>query len=205
MNIRPIKTDGDYNAALRRIAEIMDAEPGTPEVDELDVLASLVEQYEAKRFPIDVPSPVDAVRFRMEQANLSVRDLVPIIGSRARVSEVLSAKRPLTLQMIRSLHEHLGIPADALLKQWRPRYLESPTGEVGCVEQCYPAPMSSETQALLEAFEHLSAEEKRAFTEEVLRRSLPFDSGALADEEVSAASDALWQALDEGDDDSPAR
>ncbi len=94
----------------------MDAKPGTAEMDELDVLASLVEQYEEKRFPIDAPSPIDAIRFRMEQADLSPRDLVPFLGSRAKVSEVLSGKRPLTLQMIRALHEHLGIPADSLLK-----------------------------------------------------------------------------------------
>ncbi len=116
MNIRPIKTDPDNEAALRRIEVLMDAKPGTVEMDELDVLASLVEQYEEKRFPIDAPSPIDAIRFRMEQADLSPRDLVPFLGSRAKVSEVLSGKRPLTLQMIRALHEHLGIPADSLLK-----------------------------------------------------------------------------------------
>jgi HTH-type transcriptional regulator/antitoxin HigA len=116
MNIRPIKTDRDNEAALRRIEVLMDAKPGTAEMDELDVLASLVEQYEEKRFSIDAPSPIDAIRFRMEQADLSPRDLVPFLGSRAKVSEVLSGKRPLTLQMIRALHEHLGIPADSLLK-----------------------------------------------------------------------------------------
>jgi HTH-type transcriptional regulator / antitoxin HigA len=117
MNIQPIKTDRDYEAALRRIEVLMDSKPGTPEADELDVLATLVEQYEEKQFPIDVPAPIDAIRFRMEQADLSPRDLVPFLGSRSKVSEVLSGKRPLTLQMIRALHEHLGIPADALLKQ----------------------------------------------------------------------------------------
>src|SRR4051812_28263958 len=116
MNIRPIKADRDYEEALRRIEELMGAVPGTPELDELDVLASLVEQFEAKRFAIDVPNPIDAIHFRMEQANLSPRDLVPFLGSRSKVSEVLSGKRPLTLQMIRALHEHLGIPAGALLK-----------------------------------------------------------------------------------------
>src|SRR5258707_243477 len=116
MNIRPIKTIGDNEEALPRIEELMDAKPGTAEMDDLEVFASLVEQYEEKRFPIDAPSPIDAIRFRMEQADLSPRDLVPFLGSRAKVSEVLSGKRPLTLQMIRALHEHLGIPADSLLK-----------------------------------------------------------------------------------------
>jgi HTH-type transcriptional regulator / antitoxin HigA len=114
--IKPIRSDEDYQSALTRIESLMDAEEGTPEVDELEVLATLVELYEDQHFPIDLPDPIEAIRFRMEQAGLSPRDVVPFIGSRAKVSEVLSGKRPLTLQMIRALHEHLGIPAEVLLR-----------------------------------------------------------------------------------------
>ncbi|WP_404790419.1 ImmA/IrrE family metallo-endopeptidase [Altericista sp. CCNU0014] len=115
--IRPIRTRADYEAALLRIDSLMDAEAGTPEADELEVLATLVELYEKKHFPIGWPDPIEAIRFRMEQAGLSARDLIPLLGSRAKVSEVLSGKRSLTLQMIRALHEHLGIPAEVLLRQ----------------------------------------------------------------------------------------
>jgi len=94
----------------------MDAVPGTPEGEELDVLTDLVEHYEEHSVPMGFPSPVGAIAFRMEQAGLSQRDLVPFIGSRAKVSEVLAGKRPLTLPMARALHEHLGIPAAVLLR-----------------------------------------------------------------------------------------
>ncbi len=114
--IRPIRTEEDYAAALARIEELMDAEPGTPEADELDVLADLVEHYEAKTIPLGFPTPVAAIEFRMEQAGLKPRDLIPYIGSRAKVSEVLSGKRQLTLPMAIALHEHLGIPSEVLLK-----------------------------------------------------------------------------------------
>jgi HTH-type transcriptional regulator/antitoxin HigA len=110
--IKPIRTDADYKAALARIDELMDAEPGTPEGDELDVLTDLVEHYEAKHVPMGFPSAIAAIEFRMEQAGLSPRDLIPFIGSRAKVSEVLCGKRPLTMPMARALHEHLGIPAE---------------------------------------------------------------------------------------------
>jgi HTH-type transcriptional regulator / antitoxin HigA len=115
--IKPIRTEKDYEAALLRIESLMDAEAETPEADELEVLATLVELYEEKHFPIDWPDPIAAIRFRMEQAGLTARDLIPLLGSRAKVSEVLSGKRSLTLQMIRALHEHLGIPAEVLLQQ----------------------------------------------------------------------------------------
>jgi HTH-type transcriptional regulator / antitoxin HigA len=115
--IKPIRTTVDYEAALRRMNALMDAEANTPEADELEVLATLVELYEEKHFPMDLPTPVEAIKFRMEQAGLSARDLVPFIGSRSKVSEVLSGKRPLTLQIIRALHKHLGIPAEVLLHQ----------------------------------------------------------------------------------------
>jgi HTH-type transcriptional regulator / antitoxin HigA len=115
--IKPIRTNADYEAALQRIDKLMAAEAETPEADELEVLATLVELYEEKHFPIGWPSPTEAIRFRMEQAGLTARDLIPLLGSRAKVSEVLSGKRTLTLQMIRALHEHLGIPAEVLLRQ----------------------------------------------------------------------------------------
>lgn len=113
--ITPIRTEADHKAALARIDELMDAAAGTPEADELSVLADLVEAYEAKHFPIELPTPVEAIRFRMEQAGLEPRDLEPYIGSRSKVSEVLSGKQPLTLPMIRALHTHLGIPAEVLV------------------------------------------------------------------------------------------
>lgn len=115
--IKPIRTDADYDAALERIESLMDAAAGTDAVDELEVLATLVERYEEQHFPIEMPDPVEAIKFRMDQANLSTRDLIPLIGSRAKVSEVLSGQRSLTLKMIRALHEHLGIPAEVLLQQ----------------------------------------------------------------------------------------
>jgi HTH-type transcriptional regulator/antitoxin HigA len=113
--ITPIRTDADHKAALARIDVLMDAEEGTDEIDELAVLAELVEAYEAKHFLIELPTPVEAIRFRMEQAGLEPRDLEPYIGSRGKVSEVLSGKQPLTLPMIRALHTHLGIPAEVLV------------------------------------------------------------------------------------------
>lgn len=115
MRITPIRTEADHKAALARIDALMDAVAGSPEADELSVLADLVEAYEAKHFPIEVPTPVEAIRFRMEQAGLEPRDLEPYIGSRGKVSEVLSGKQPLTLAMIRALHKHLGIPAEVLV------------------------------------------------------------------------------------------
>ena len=113
--ITPIRTEADHKAALARIDVLMDAVAGTPEADELSVLADLVEAYEAKHFSIELPTPVEAIRFRMEQAGLEPRELEPYIGSRGKVSEVLSGKQPLTLAMIRALHKHLGIPAEVLV------------------------------------------------------------------------------------------
>lgn len=115
--IRPIRTEKDYVATLARIDALLDAEPGSAEFDELDVLVDLVELYESKDEPMGYPSPVAAIRFRMEQENLSPRDLIPFIGSRSKVSEVLSGKRAITMPMARALHEHLGIPADVLLHE----------------------------------------------------------------------------------------
>jgi len=116
-NIRPIRTDDDYQAALARIDALMDAEPGSDEGDELEVLTTLVELFEEEYFPIDLPDPITAIKFRMEQEGLSQSDLAPIFGSRAKVSEVLSGKRELTLKMIRALNEHLGIPAEVLIRE----------------------------------------------------------------------------------------
>jgi HTH-type transcriptional regulator/antitoxin HigA len=115
MNIQPIKTEGDYNAALRRIDELMNASAGTPEGDELDVLATLVVAFENERFPIDTPDPISAIIFRMDQMGYSRKDLEPFIGSRARVSEVLNRKRSLSIRQIRQLHSGLNIPFENLI------------------------------------------------------------------------------------------
>ncbi|OFZ83802.1 MAG: DNA-binding protein [Betaproteobacteria bacterium RBG_16_66_20] len=116
MNVKPIRTKADYRAALKEIEFLMAARPGTPEGERLDVIATLVQAYEAKRFPMDLPDAVEAIRFRMEQSGLAPKDLVPMIGQINRVYEVLNRKRPLTLQMIRRLHRDLGIPAESLIK-----------------------------------------------------------------------------------------
>ncbi|MBS0443768.1 MAG: transcriptional regulator [Proteobacteria bacterium] len=119
MNIRPIHTEADYEAALGDIAALMESDPapGTPKGDRLDILATLVQAYESRHFPIDAPDPVEAIKFRMEQSGLTVKDLEPIIGRPNRVYEVLSRKRPLTLAMIRRLHRSLGIPAEVLIAE----------------------------------------------------------------------------------------
>jgi len=116
MNIRPIRTKRDYEWALAEIDRLMDAKADTPEGDRLDVLATLLDAYEQRRFPIEAPDPVEAIRFAMEQRGLSRRDLEPFIGSRARVAEVLNRKRSLTIGMIRRLHSGLGIPAEVLIR-----------------------------------------------------------------------------------------
>ncbi len=115
--IKPIRSDEDLDAALARIEEIFDAAADTPEDDELSVLLDLVELYESRHHPVPDPDPISAIEFRMEQANLTPRDLAPFIGSRAKVSEVLSGKRAITMSMARALHQHLGIPADVLLQE----------------------------------------------------------------------------------------
>lgn len=111
---RAIRTEEEYEAALARIDEIFDAEMGSAEDEELD---DLVDSYENKHYPIGMPDPISAIEFRMDQANLSQRDLIPFVGSSAKVTEVLSGKREITLSMARALHEHLGIPADVLLQR----------------------------------------------------------------------------------------
>ena len=115
--IKPIRTEGDLEQALERIDRIFDAEEDTPESNELDVLTDLVELYEDRRDPVGFPTPVAAIEFRMEQAGLTNRDLMPFIGGRSKVSEVLSGKRAITMSMARALHRHLGIPAEVLLQE----------------------------------------------------------------------------------------
>jgi len=115
MQIRPIRTEADHRAAVARIEELMSAAPDSLEGDELDVLATLVDAYETKHHAIDAPDPVAAIQFRMEQQQLTRKDLEPLIGSRARVSEVLTGKRPLTLAMVRRVKGGLGISADLLI------------------------------------------------------------------------------------------
>ena len=118
MEIRPTHTAADYRAALREVSVYFDnePEPGTPDGDRFDVLLTLVDAYEAKQFPIDLPDPVEAIKFRMEQAGLTPKDLVPAIGRLNRVYEILARKRPLTLNMIWRLHERFGIPAESLIR-----------------------------------------------------------------------------------------
>jgi HTH-type transcriptional regulator/antitoxin HigA len=117
MEIRPIKTKVDYRAALKEIEALMASERDTPEGERLDVLVTLVEEYERKHHQLDLPDPVEAIKFRMEQKGMTAKDLVPMIGRINRVYEVLSRRRPLTLAMIQRLHSDLGIPAESLIKQ----------------------------------------------------------------------------------------
>jgi HTH-type transcriptional regulator/antitoxin HigA len=117
VEIKPIKTKADYRATLKEVETLMRAEPGTADGERLDVLATLVEAYERKHFPMDLPDPVEAIKFRMEQSGLGPKDLVPMIGQLNRVYEILSRKRPLTLAMIRALHDKLGIPSELLIRE----------------------------------------------------------------------------------------
>lgn len=117
--LRPIKTNADYEAALARAAALMDAEDDAPEADELDVLATLIEAYEDRHFPVNLPSPAAAIQFRLEQQGLDPEDLVPIVGTAGRVADLLAGKLDLTLPMIQALHEELGIPADVLIQRRR--------------------------------------------------------------------------------------
>ncbi len=114
MDIKPIKTEEDYRATLREIELLMTAEAGTPEGERLDVLVTLVEAYERKHFPLDLPDPVEAIKFTMDQRGLTVKDLEPMVGRSNRVYEVLSHKRPLTLKMIWRLHKELESPRNLL-------------------------------------------------------------------------------------------
>jgi HTH-type transcriptional regulator/antitoxin HigA len=116
VNIQPIKTDQDYRAALRDIESLMSAELNSKEGERLDILVTLIEAYERQHFPLDLPDPVAAIRFQMEQKGLVPKDLEPMIGRSNRVYEILNRKRPLTLKMIWRLHRQLGIPAESLIR-----------------------------------------------------------------------------------------
>lgn len=116
MEIAPIKTKRDYRRTLKEIEGLMTARRNTPEGDRLDVLVTLVEAWEAKHYPLNLPDPVAAIRHHMEQNDLAAKNLIPYLGSRSRVYEVLNRKRPLSLKMIRQLHKGLGIPAESLIK-----------------------------------------------------------------------------------------
>jgi HTH-type transcriptional regulator/antitoxin HigA len=115
VTVNPIKTEADYEYALARVEMLMDAEINTPEGDELDILATLIQAYEAKHYPIAPPDPVEAIKYEMEFKNLKRKDLEPYLGSRSRVSEVLNRKRGLSIDMIRNLHKGLGIPLESLI------------------------------------------------------------------------------------------
>ena len=119
MNIKPIKTNSDYEAALKEIEKLFDAEPGTPNGDRLEVLSTLVEAYEDEYYSIPLPDPIEMILYTMESRGLTRADLEPYIGSRARVSEVLNRKRPLSLSMIQRLNNELGIPAEALIAPYK--------------------------------------------------------------------------------------
>jgi HTH-type transcriptional regulator/antitoxin HigA len=121
MHIAPIKSQRGYQRTLKEIEALMRAKRNTPAGDRLDVLVTLVEAWERQHYPFDLPDPVEAIKYHMDQDGLQARDLIPFIGSRNRVHEVLSRRRPLTLAMIRRLHKGLGIPAESLIKQTRER------------------------------------------------------------------------------------
>lgn len=118
MEIKPIKNEKDYNQALERLETIFDAMPETPESDELEVLGILIDQYENEYFPIGLPDPIEAIKFRMEQMGYNQNDLAKIIGLKSRASEILNRKRKLSLEMIRQLHARLNIPTDVLIQMY---------------------------------------------------------------------------------------
>ena len=121
MQIRPIKTKADHRAALKEIERLMDSKPGTATGDRLEVLTTLVDRYESEHEPIEPPDPIEALLYHMESRGLARRDLEPYLGSRARVAEVLNRRRALTIEMIRRLHEGLGISADVLIRPYSVR------------------------------------------------------------------------------------
>src|SRR5216684_4728776 len=119
MEIKPIKNERDYEQALRRVQSLWKSPEGSPEGDELDVLATLIEAYEREHYPMELPDPVEAIKFRLEQEGKDSRALIGVIGQRTRVYEVMHGKRPLSLNMIRNLHEKLDIPAEVLIQSAR--------------------------------------------------------------------------------------
>jgi HTH-type transcriptional regulator / antitoxin HigA len=118
-DVKPIRSEADYEAALAEVERLWGAKSGTPQGDRLDILATLIDAYESEHFPIDPPDPIEAIKFRMEQQGLTRRDLEPLIGTRTRVAEVLNRKRSLSIGMIRRLHEALGISAEVLIRPSR--------------------------------------------------------------------------------------
>ena len=131
MTIRPIRTDADYQAALKEIDALLESAPGTPGADRLDILTTLVEAYEDRHIVIPSPDPIEAIQYFMETRGFTLKDLEPLIGNKERVSEILNRRRPLTLRMIRRLHDALGIPAEILLTTYtlkRPQARKSATG-----------------------------------------------------------------------------
>lgn len=118
-DLKPIRTEADYEAALAEVERLWGAKGGTPKGDRLDVLATLIEAHETKHYPIDPPDPIDAIRFRMEQQGLTRKDLEPMIGTRNRIAEVFNRKRGLSIEMIRNLHAKLGISAEVLIRPTR--------------------------------------------------------------------------------------
>jgi len=131
MRIKPIRSEADYDEALHRVEALWGSASATPEGDELDVLVSLVEAYEREHYPIDLPSPIDAIKFRLEQQGKDYRSLIGVIGQRTRVYEVMRGARPLSLNMIRKLHRELGIPADALIQSPLPPRMRAKRAPAG--------------------------------------------------------------------------
>lgn len=119
MDIRPIKNEQDYLDTLDAIESLMDAKADTKEMDKLEILTTLVEAYEEQHYKIDAPNPIEAIKFRMEQEGLKQKDLITIVGSKSRVSEILNKKRKLTIEMIRNLHKHLHIPVESLFEDYQ--------------------------------------------------------------------------------------
>ena len=118
MDIKPIKNEKDYQQALKRLESIFDAKKGTKEGDELEILSILIDKYESEHFPIGMPDPIEAIKFRMEQMGMKQKDLAEVVGFKSRVSEILNKKRKLTLDMIRKISASLHIPADVLVQEY---------------------------------------------------------------------------------------
>ena len=117
MSVKIIKTEAEFNAAVARVEQLMEAEPGSPDEQELELLGLLIDEYQKKHYPVGLPDPIEAIKYRMEQQGLSRKDLIPYIGSLSKVSEVLNRKRPLSISMIRALEKGLGIPAEVLIQE----------------------------------------------------------------------------------------
>jgi len=118
MNLRPIKTELDYDKALERLEIIFDAKKGTNKGDELEILSILIEKYEKENYPIEMPDPIEAIKFRMEQLGMKQKDLAEVVGFKSRVSEILNRKRKLTIEMIRNLSQKLNIPSEVLIQNY---------------------------------------------------------------------------------------